>query len=351
VTTWCVCRRLGAVESLNVSVAAGMLLYEVVRQRNKSKLRIAAHAPFQYAARPLISGHGRFRHPRGAGPVLLAAPANALTGWLKSMRGLNEALRDCVPVHPDQSEQVPAMVERYKSMIANGNGNVHRFEDWGRRSLAFPIAKSTRRTTCCSNIECDQKTLNELTGAFRFSDAVLRHLVVQMDKAVTEPSPMARGEDEEVAVAVRRGRDDSVRTRMRRRPQWRVHHDWRGNSAAVWRLRRRRQQRRWRLRRRWQRGGGGYGGVAVAVAVAAAASRVARSSAVLRPITSNRSTTRIWPRSRAMSLETGKIVPSRITARSRFISASSRQRSSARASCPCCPTLISTENRHGCHSS
>ena len=89
-------------------------------------------------------------------------------------------------VHPDQSEQVPAMVERYKSMIANGSGSVHRFEDWGRRQLAFPIAKVHKAHYVLLNIECDQKTLNELTGAFRFSDAVLRHLVVQMDKAVRE---------------------------------------------------------------------------------------------------------------------------------------------------------------------
>ena len=100
-------------------------------------------------------------------------------------------------VHPDQSEQVPAMVERYKSMIANGNGNVHRFEDWGRRQLAFPIAKVHKAHYVLLNIECDQKTLNELTGAFRFSDAVLRHLVVNMDSAVTDPSPMAKAQDEE----------------------------------------------------------------------------------------------------------------------------------------------------------
>ena len=112
-------------------------------------------------------------------------------------------------VHPDQSEQVPAMVERYKSMIANGNGTVHRFEDWGRRQLAFPIAKVHKAHYVLLNIECDQKTLNELTGAFRFSDAVLRHLVVQEDKAITEPSPMARGEDEEGGGRRERGRDDS----------------------------------------------------------------------------------------------------------------------------------------------
>ncbi|HTX25155.1 MAG TPA: 30S ribosomal protein S6 [Steroidobacteraceae bacterium] len=100
-------------------------------------------------------------------------------------------------VHPDQSEQVPAMIDRYKSMIATGNGRVHRLEDWGRRQLAFPIAKVHKAHYVLMNIECDQKTLNELTGAFRFSDAVLRHLVVKMDAAVTEPSPMARAEEDD----------------------------------------------------------------------------------------------------------------------------------------------------------
>jgi small subunit ribosomal protein S6 len=100
-------------------------------------------------------------------------------------------------VHPDQSEQVPAMIERYRSMIATGNGRVHRVEDWGRRQLAYPIAKVHKAHYVLMNIESDQKTLNELTGAFRFSDAVLRHLVVQMDAAVTEPSPMARAEEDE----------------------------------------------------------------------------------------------------------------------------------------------------------
>ncbi len=100
-------------------------------------------------------------------------------------------------VHPDQSEQVPAMIERYKGMIAAGEGRLHRLEDWGRRQLTYPIAKVHKAHYVLMNIECDQKTLGELTGAFRFSDAVLRHLVVNMDEAVTEPSPMARAEDEE----------------------------------------------------------------------------------------------------------------------------------------------------------
>jgi small subunit ribosomal protein S6 len=100
-------------------------------------------------------------------------------------------------VHPDQSEQVPAMIDRYKGMIATGGGKVHRLEDWGRRQLTFPIAKVHKAHYVLMNIECDAKTVNELTGAFRFSDAVLRHLVVAMDAAVTDPSPMARAEEEE----------------------------------------------------------------------------------------------------------------------------------------------------------
>jgi len=100
-------------------------------------------------------------------------------------------------VHPDQSEQVPAMIDRYKTMIAAGEGRVHRLEDWGRRQLAFPIAKVHKAHYVLMNIEADQKTVNELTGAFRFSDAVLRHLVTKMDEAVTEPSPMARAEEDE----------------------------------------------------------------------------------------------------------------------------------------------------------
>jgi small subunit ribosomal protein S6 len=111
-------------------------------------------------------------------------------------------------VHPDQSEQVPAMIERYKGMIATGEGRVHRLEDWGRRQLTYPIAKVHKAHYVLMNIECDQKTLNDLTGAFRFSDAVLRHLVVNMDEAVTEPSPMAKAADEEGDGGRRRDRRD-----------------------------------------------------------------------------------------------------------------------------------------------
>jgi small subunit ribosomal protein S6 len=112
-------------------------------------------------------------------------------------------------VHPDQSEQVPAMIERYKGMIATGEGRVHRLEDWGRRQLTYPISKVHKAHYVLMNIECDQKTLGELTGAFRFSDAVLRHLVVNMDEAITEPSPMARAADEESEGGGGRRRDRS----------------------------------------------------------------------------------------------------------------------------------------------
>jgi len=112
-------------------------------------------------------------------------------------------------VHPDQSEQVPAMIDRYKSMIGTGEGRVHRLEDWGRRQLAFPISKVHKAHYVLMNIECDQKTLGELTGAFRFSDAVLRHLVVQMDEAVTEPSPMAKAEEDEGGGRRERNREEA----------------------------------------------------------------------------------------------------------------------------------------------
>src|SRR5260370_34691634 len=101
-----------------------------------------------------------------------------------------------VLVHPDQSEQVPAMVDRYKGIIGAGGGQVHRFEDWGRRQLTFPISKVHKAHNILLNIECDQKTLAELTGSFPFSDAALRNRVVRMDEAVTEASPMAPAPDE-----------------------------------------------------------------------------------------------------------------------------------------------------------
>src|SRR5438094_9702134 len=112
----------------------------------------------------------------------------------------------CFIVHPDQSEQVPAMIERYRATVTSKNGKIHRLEDWGRRQLAYPLAKVHKAHYVLMNIETDQKTLDELTGAFRFSDAVLRHLVVNMDAAVTDPSPMAKAAEEEGEGGRRRDR-------------------------------------------------------------------------------------------------------------------------------------------------
>jgi small subunit ribosomal protein S6 len=100
----------------------------------------------------------------------------------------------CFIVHPDQSEQVPAMVERYKGIVAARKGTVHRLEDWGRRQLAFPLAKVHKAHYVLMNIECDGETIAELEHSFRFNDAVLRHLTIKMTKAVTDPSPMMKEE-------------------------------------------------------------------------------------------------------------------------------------------------------------
>ncbi len=97
-------------------------------------------------------------------------------------------------VHPDQSEQVPAMIERYKTMITNDGGKIHRLEDWGRRQMAYPIQKVHKAHYVLMNIECDSETLAELESAFKFNDAVLRHLTISMKKAVTTPSPMMKEE-------------------------------------------------------------------------------------------------------------------------------------------------------------
>jgi small subunit ribosomal protein S6 len=97
-------------------------------------------------------------------------------------------------VHPDQSEQVPQMVERYKGVIAAKSGTVHRLEDWGRRQLTYPIQKVHKAHYVLMNIECDNETLAELEHSFKFSDAVLRHLIIKMPKALTAPSPMMREE-------------------------------------------------------------------------------------------------------------------------------------------------------------
>jgi small subunit ribosomal protein S6 len=97
-------------------------------------------------------------------------------------------------VHPDQSEQVPAMIERYRALIAASKGTMHRLEDWGRRQLAYPIQKIHKAHYVLMNIECDQATLEELEHGFKFNDAVIRHLTVATKTAVTAPSPMMKEE-------------------------------------------------------------------------------------------------------------------------------------------------------------
>ena len=97
-------------------------------------------------------------------------------------------------VHPDQSEQVPAMIERYKGIVTARNGQIHRLEDWGRRQMAYPIQKVHKAHYVLMNIEIDDETLAELEHAFKFNDAVLRHLTIKMKKAVATPSPMMKEE-------------------------------------------------------------------------------------------------------------------------------------------------------------
>jgi len=110
-------------------------------------------------------------------------------------------------VHPDQSEQVPAMVERYQGMVTESGGNVHRSEDWGRRQLAHPINKIHKAHYALLNVECDFPVIQEIKSAFKFNDAVLRHLVISRDEAVTEASPMA------VAVAEEKAKEKEAQQR------------------------------------------------------------------------------------------------------------------------------------------
>lgn len=105
-----------------------------------------------------------------------------------------------IMVHPDQSDQVPGMVERYKKLIADGKGQVHRFEDWGRRQLAYPINKIHKAHYILMNIECNRETLAELHHNFRFNDAVIRNLILQQTEAVTTPSAMLEEKDEKTDV-------------------------------------------------------------------------------------------------------------------------------------------------------
>ena len=120
-------------------------------------------------------------------------------------------------VHPDQSEQVPQMVERYKGVIAAKSGTVHRLEDWGRRQLTYQIQKVHKAHYVLMNIECDNETLAELEHSFKFSDAVLRHLIIKMPKAVTTPSAMMR-EEKSKSMMERGERGDRGEPRAEARP-------------------------------------------------------------------------------------------------------------------------------------
>ena len=105
-------------------------------------------------------------------------------------------------VHPDQSEQVPAMIERYQSIVTSNKGIIHRLEDWGRRLLAYPINKVHKAHYVLMNIECDNDSLKQLAEAFRFNDAVIRNLVIKKNKAVTQPSPLFKTDNEDKKEAV-----------------------------------------------------------------------------------------------------------------------------------------------------
>ena len=95
-------------------------------------------------------------------------------------------------VHPDQSEQVPAMIERYTNMVTLRKGTVHRLEDWGRRQLAYPISKIHKAHYVLMNVECDQETVDELSNAFRYNDAVIRNLILNVDTIAKDPSPLLK---------------------------------------------------------------------------------------------------------------------------------------------------------------
>ncbi|WP_374011739.1 30S ribosomal protein S6 [Pseudoxanthomonas koreensis] len=123
-------------------------------------------------------------------------------------------------VHPDQSEQVPAMIERYKTAIENGQGTVHRLEDWGRRQLAYPIQNLVKAHYVLFNVETDQAVLDELVETFRFNDAILRHLVIRRDGPDTEQSLIMKSKDEKS--------DKPERSERRRRDE-----DGEGSSASA----------------------------------------------------------------------------------------------------------------------
>ena len=113
-------------------------------------------------------------------------------------------------VHPDQSEQVPGMVERYSNLITEGGGSIHRVEDWGRRQLAYSINKIHKAHYILLNIECSNRVLEELTTNFRYNDAVLRHLVIHENKAIVEESPIMKAEKDDRERKLRRDEEEAL---------------------------------------------------------------------------------------------------------------------------------------------
>lgn len=128
-------------------------------------------------------------------------------------------------VHPDQSEQVPAMIERYSNLITGRKGKIHRLEDWGRRPLAYPINKIMKAHYVLMNIECDQATVDELGDNFRYNDAVIRNMILRVNRAVTEPSPISKEKDGRSEMdmsgpdASERGRHDAVSASSREKKE------------------------------------------------------------------------------------------------------------------------------------
>ncbi len=116
-------------------------------------------------------------------------------------------------VHPDQSDQVPAMIERYRSLIEGNGGQIHRLEDWGRRQLAYPIKKLIKAHYVLMNVECTPAGMDELQSMFRFNDAVIREMVLSRREAVTEPSPLAKSNEGREERPARGERDDDRRPR------------------------------------------------------------------------------------------------------------------------------------------
>jgi small subunit ribosomal protein S6 len=119
-------------------------------------------------------------------------------------------------VHPDQSEQVPGMIERYSNVVTQRGGKIHRLEDWGRRQLAYPIDKILKAHYVLLNIECDKETIDELTNAFRYNDAVIRNLILKVKKAIKDPSPLLKEKDSRAEAPG--GYDPDQRSRPPRKP-------------------------------------------------------------------------------------------------------------------------------------